>query len=101
MHFAYDKKEVVSVTGIGILREATGRDVLASLEREDVEPGKRGRTDQERGRKQEQVIEEFETQEGLRSTHGNDTKKNLFVGERVGIEKECTEGHREDGRDEG
>jgi len=45
VHFADDKKEVVSLTGIGILREATGRDVLASLECEDVKTGEQRQGD--------------------------------------------------------
>src|SRR5216684_3504286 len=50
---------------------------------------------------QKGAIEIFEAQECFRSTHGNDTEKNLLVGERMRIEKERTDGHGEDGRDEG
>src|SRR6202030_2436689 len=100
MHFPDDKKEIVPLTGIGIVREATGRDVLASLERKDIEARERGRADKEGGGEQEHVIEVFEAQEGLRSTQGNDTKKDLFLGKGMRVEQVRTEGHREDGRDE-
>src|SRR5260221_1625672 len=101
MHFADDKKEVVSLTGIGILREATGRDVLAGLEREDVETREKRQTNQVGCGEQERVIEVFEAQEGLRSAHGNDMQKDLLLGERMRVKQEGSNGHCEDGREEG
>ena len=60
-HFADDKKEVVSLTGIGILGKATWRDGAARFQSKDVEAGKRRRADQVRGGEQERVVEVFET----------------------------------------
>ena len=48
VHFADDKKEVVSLTGIGILGKASWRDGAARFQSKDVEAGKRRRADQVR-----------------------------------------------------
>src|SRR6266478_4167210 len=100
VYLADDKKEVIPLTGIGILGKASGRDGLAGFQSKDVEARKHGRADEVWSGEQERAIEIFEAQEYLRSTHGNDTEKNLIVGERVRVEKERTDGHDEDGRDE-
>jgi len=42
VHLADDKKEVIPLTGIGILGKASWRDVLAGPERKDVEARKHG-----------------------------------------------------------
>src|SRR5258706_7657887 len=101
VHLADDKKEVIPLTGIGILGKASWRDVLAGPERKDVEARKHGGAEKVWRGEQKRAIEIFEAQESVRSTHGNDTEKNLLVGERVRVEKERTDGHGEDGRDEG
>src|SRR5258708_21891212 len=101
VHLADDKKEVIALTGIRILGKTSWRDGLAGFQSKDVEARKRGRADEVWCGEQERAIEIFEAQEHLRSTHGNDTEKNLLVGERMRVEKERTDGHGEDGRDEG
>jgi len=101
VHFADDKKEVVSLTGIGILGKATWRDGAARFQSEDVEAGKRRRAHQVRGGEQERVIEVFEAQESVRSARGNYTKEDLLIGERACVKQERSCGHGEDGRDKG
>src|SRR6202035_5779042 len=100
VHFADEKKEVFSLTGIGILGKATWRDGAARFQSKDVEAGKRRRAHQVRGGEQERVIEVFEAQESVRSSHGNDTKEDLLIGERACVKQERSCGHGEDGRDE-
>src|SRR6266436_4889994 len=77
----------------GILGKASWRDALAGFQSKDVEARKHGRADEVWRGEQERAIKIFEAQERLRSTHGNDTEKNLLVGERVGVEKKRTDGH--------
>src|SRR5713101_9157542 len=100
MHFAHDKKEIVSLARIGIMREASWRDGAARFQSEDVEARKGRRAHKVRGAEQERVIEVFEAQESLRSAQGNDTQEDLVFGERVRVKEEHPGGHGEDGRDE-
>src|SRR5258708_26376854 len=93
VHLADNKKEVIPLTGIGILGKASWRDALAGFQSKDVEARKHGRADDVWRGEQERAIKIFETEERLRSTHGNDTEKNLLVGDRVAVEKKRTHAH--------
>src|SRR5713101_6239053 len=100
MHFAHDKKEIVSLARIGITREASRRDVPTCFQSEDVEAGKGRRAHKVGGGEQERVIEVIEGQESLRSAQGNYTQEDLLIGERLRVKEERSRGHSEDGRDE-